>query len=51
MLFLTEPEIVGALSLLSPSVTALSHWSYVSGSSVFWMFGAISIPIFALTPG
>ena len=48
---LTEPEIVGALTLLSPSVIALSHWSYVSGSSVFWMDGAISTPIFALTPG
>ena len=44
-------KIVGALILPSPSVKALSHWSYFSGSSVFWMFGAISIPIFALTPG
>ena len=50
MLFLTEPKIVGALILLSPSVRALSHWVYFSRSSVFWMFGAISIPIFKLTP-
>ena len=50
MLFLTEPRIVGAL-ILSPSVRALSHWGYFSGSSVFWMFGAISIPIFTRTPG
>ena len=50
MLFLTEPRIVGALILLSPSVRALSHWGYFSGSSVFWMFGAISIPIFTRTP-
>ena len=28
MLFLTEPKIVGALILLSPSVRALSHWGY-----------------------
>ena len=51
MLFLKEPKIVGALILLSPSVRALSHWSYFSRSFVFWMFGAISILIFALTPG
>ena len=48
---LKEPKIVGALILLSPSVRALSHWSYFSRSFVFWMFGAISILIFALTPG
>ena len=30
---------------------ALSLWSYSSGSFVFWMFGAISILIFALLPG
>ena len=35
MLFLTEPKIVGALILLSPSLRALSHWSYFSGSLVF----------------
>ena len=51
MLFLTESKIVWALILPSPSLKALSHWSYFSGSSVFWMFGAISIPIVALTPG
>ena len=51
MLFLKEPKIVGALILLSPSVRALSHWSYFSRYFVFWMFGAISILIFALTPG
>ena len=32
---LTQPKIVGALILLSPSVRALSHSSYFSGSSVF----------------
>ena len=51
MLFLTEPRIVGALILLSSSVRALSHWGYFSGCCVFWMFGAISIPIFTRTPG
>ena len=51
MLFLKKPKIVGALILLSPSVRALSHWSYFSRSFVFWMFGTISIPIFALTLG
>ena len=35
MLFLTEPKIVGALILPSPSVKNLSHCSYFSGSSVF----------------
>ena len=51
MLFLREPNVVGALILLSPSVKPLSHWSYFSESFVFWLFGAISISSFALTPG
>ena len=34
-----------------PWELCLDHWNYFSGSSVFWMVGAISIPIFALTPG
>ena len=51
MLFLTEPKIVGALILLSPSGRALSLSSYSSGSFVCWMFGAISILMFALLPG
>ena len=34
-----------------PWELCLDHWNYFCGSSVFWMFGAISIPIFALTPG